>query len=249
MTKFVLMITAILASLAHAGGTDAETTLARYYEAAGGLEQIKAINTYYKKGSFRLADTDFDFPLVEHEKRPNKKRQSMKAPVGEVIESFDGEVAWVINPVGGSDKPVLLPKKQAEARKKIPFDGVLVAWQEMGFTIRAAAETTLESAPHRVVDFTRASGSRVRAYFDKRTDLPSRIESYRANGQLSTSVVLDDFRTVGPILRAFHITVQDAEGAMVRETRYETIDVGLDIDDAFFSLPEERPQSDQPEGR
>ena len=109
--------------------------IAKNLEARGGLEKLKAVNTMMMTGTIdmEMGGQEMSMAVTIYKKRPDKMRSEVTIPsMGvEVINGFDGEVAWMDNPMAGGVQK--MPEAQARlAHNQANMDGVFVDYKETG---------------------------------------------------------------------------------------------------------------------
>ena len=85
--------------------------VARNLAAKGGLARLKAVETIKQTATMTMMGTSV--PMTIYTKRPNMVRQEMTVAKKTIINCFDGQTPWIINPLTGSPLPMLVSGPQA----------------------------------------------------------------------------------------------------------------------------------------
>ena len=137
-----LLVVVFASAVAHA--QTAEEIVAKNLKAKGGVEKLKAMNTVKITGT--ISAQGMEFPMTTWARRPNLIRREMQIQDKRIVNAFDGETVWAINPMmTGSDEPQELTGPMATMTKDdADFDGVLVDYKEKGHTVELVGAETLE---------------------------------------------------------------------------------------------------------
>ena len=113
-----------------------------------------------------------DMPLIVLTKRPNKMKQEMTMQGQKIVQAFDGETVWAVNPMMGSTAPRVLEGPAADALKtQSLFDGPLVGYKERGDTLEVVGPADVEGAKTWKLKLTRKDGQSMHIFIDAETGL------------------------------------------------------------------------------
>jgi zinc protease len=116
-TSFAALAVAMFAAPAAAQLPPAQQVLDRYAEAIGGRE--KAMSFQSRRLVYQVSSGGMTIDMEAVQRRPNLGTAVMRTGMGEIRSGFDGQVAWVISPMG----PQILEGAQAEeVRIRSAFD-------------------------------------------------------------------------------------------------------------------------------
>jgi outer membrane lipoprotein-sorting protein len=103
---FALMC-ALVAQPAAAQDLDINDILARYYEAVGGLDAWKSVESMKVTGKMSMR-RGMEVPFTRLVKRPNKIRMEFTMQGMTGIRASDGETAWMLMPFRGESEPQII---------------------------------------------------------------------------------------------------------------------------------------------
>jgi outer membrane lipoprotein-sorting protein len=168
-------------------------------------------------------------------KRPNLTRTELSVNGRLVINAYDGNIAWIINPLAGSTQPVLVSGPQADMiRDQAAFDGPLVDYKEQGYTVTVEGSETM--GDRNVVHLKLTSRKRQisHMYLDASTWLEAKLTSEADQFKLDQE--FSDYRAVDGVMWAFQVRAL-VNGALQSEIKVQRVEFNTVMDDAMFRLP------------
>ena len=142
---FVLALVCLLvASVSSA--MDAKELIEKSIEASGGLEKIQAVKTMTATG--KALTQGMEFPFEMKQSRPNRMRLDVTIMGMQMVQAYDGESGWAINPMAGSQDPQPMGEMENKSFKmQSDMDGLLVGYEEKGYTAEYIGEADVEGTP------------------------------------------------------------------------------------------------------
>src|ERR1700729_3408921 len=117
--------------------TTTQEVLAKYQQALGGAEAIRAVQSQTRHGEFEDSDRKGKFAFTAYSK-PFKFLQKVKRPDGtEVTSGFDGSISWSIGPRGASidnDMPVEAIRRDADLQYALHQPDYFAKYELAGVT-------------------------------------------------------------------------------------------------------------------
>ena len=207
--------------------------VAKNIEAKGGLAKMKSVLTL--KQTSQMTVQGMEGSLTVYNKRPNMVRQEMTLAGRVITNGFDGQVAWIINPMAGSSRPVVLAGPQLEQiREQSGFDGPLVDYRGQGSAATLEGTETLGDRKVLHLRLTSLAGQVTHFYLDAATYLD--VKQTNESEQMKLEQEFGDFRDVDGIKAPFLIR-QIINGVVQSEIKVQKIELNLPLDDALFRLP------------
>lgn len=223
--------------------SNVERIVDKHIAARGGYDRLKSITTKRITGTIVQGEERMPFELLA--KRPNRVRLSYPYAGGVMLAAFDGQAAWVMNPVLAGDEPLLIEPSQAKDLIELAdFDGPLVDYRKKGHRLRLAGEAYVKGAKTHVVEVSLANGDVLRVYLDKETFLERRWddEVLRRGTLLRSESYLDDFRPVDGVM-VEHYKETRLGGELDNIIITEKVEFNVDLPDSLFSPPRRRQPS------
>lgn len=231
-----LMLTAA-AGLAAAQTPSVDELVAKHLAARGGLEKLQSVNTMRLQGTMNIQG--MDMPLTVLSKRPNKMRQEMTMQGQKVVQAYDGETVWAINPMMGSTSPQAIQGPPADAVKSQSlFDGPLVGYKERGDTLEVVGPADVAGARTWKLKLTRQDGKAMHIYLDAETGLEKQWSATMEQGGMTMEIdtIMSDHQPVDGIQVARSMRTLVGGQAMGALT-VSSVEFNVPIEDAVFSMP------------
>jgi len=215
-----------------------DEVLQRYFQAAGGLDKMKAVRATRVSGRMSLGQ-GIEATFVRTGKRPNKVRLEFTVQGVTGIQAYDGENAWMLMPFMGQTQPELMPPDLARSmQEEADFDGPLVDYRAKGHQVELVGRESVEGTPAFKLKVTLKSGDVSFYYLDAEYYLPLRTESTRRfQGQeLKVVTSFGDYKEVGGLMMPHAITVT-GQGPGTQQLIIEKVELNPEIPDDHFRMP------------
>lgn len=239
-TGVLLLVMGTLVSWpVHAQELSLEAVLNEYYEALGGLEQLKSVNSMKMTGRM-LMGQGMEAPLTLWSKRPDMIRQEFTVQGVTGIQAYDGDTAWMFMPFMGQTDPELMSPDMASAMEEgADFDGPLVDYAEKGHQVELLGKDTVEGTETYKLKVTLKSGEVSYFYLDSEYYLPIKTEGKRTfeGNEVEIVTILGDYKEVGGLMIPHSMQVT-GQGPGVQTFVFDQIELNVEIDDAQFKMPE-----------
>ena len=192
--------------------------------------------------------------ILSTPKRPGMMRADLVVQGNDVVQAFDGESGWMINPFMGSSAPAPMDPVTEEAMvEQSDLDGPLVGWEEDGLGLALLGTETVAGSDAYAIEVTFESGQTTTYFLDGtsylivRVEISSlgrhevsdylivRVESDRP-GLGKTSTTLSDYREVDGIMMPFSTNSVSPQGDQA--VAWETIEFNVEFEDSMFRMPD-----------
>lgn len=231
-----------------AAAPSVDEIIAKNLKARGGEDKLRALQSMRITG--KVSVQGMELPMTVNAKRPNLMRQEMQIQDKTVVTAFDGQKAWMINPMMGAEAPQEVPGPQAEmTRDQADFDGPFIDYKAKGHTIELAKGESPDGTD-KLPDGTRVyklkvtrKNGRVQHYY---LDAESGIELRTSNqleqqGQtFNIDTDLADYRPESGIMVP-HTVRNLMNGQPMMTMTVEKIEFNLPMEDSFFKMPAAKP--------
>lgn len=212
--------------------------VAKNYASKGGLEKWKTIQTQRMEGV--ASAQGFELGMIVYGKRPNLGRQDLTIDVGQgpmtMINFFDGEKVWMINPMMGSSTPQEMTGAEAEAMKdQADFDGALVDYKAKGHTVELVGTVAVGSRQAHHLKVTRKNLPIQHFYIDVENGVELKIATEASGAVPASESEMSDYRSVGGVMVPHLIKVSQA-GQVQAELRISKVEFNIPLDDALFKV-------------
>ncbi len=240
MPSFRKLISASLSVLLSAAlhAADVDEILEGYYEAQGGLEKLRELQSLRISGVNRFQQQEISAKYLAM--RPNLLRMESASPEVEVVRVFDGETAWqAVRQRGSTARVVRMEGQEAvELIRESDFDGALVDYREKGHTIELVGIEKVRGSEAYKLEVVEQGGVRETYFIDtntyrivkKATDVPAE------GGTILFEMYYDDFREVDGLVFPFTTTAVSS-GQTVFTGLVEEVEVNPELDPELFERP------------
>ena len=212
-------------------------------QARGGMEKIKAVKSKITTGKTLVRGVEFPFTI--HQKRPGFFKIETSIQGLTIVQAYDGEMAWQINPTSGG--PQKMTSEQATSfRNQADFDGPLLGYKDMGFVAELVGKENIEGGEVYHLKLTVADDSlriasgnlTTHVYLDAKSflEIKMTIEGNIAGDSFEVDTYLSDYKDVGGLMIPHSIEAKMG-GRTVSQMIMEKIELNVDIDDSIFKMP------------
>lgn len=234
----------VSASVAAQSAPTVDDLIAKNLKARGGEEKLRSLQSMRITG--KVSMQGMELPMTVTAKRPNFMRQEMQIQDKKVVTGYDGEKAWMINPMMGADAPQEVPGPQAEmARDQADFDGPFLDYKTKGHAIelvKGEAADGSDKLPDGTRVFklkvTRKSGRTQTIALDAESGIELRTSMQLEQGGQTFNVDTDlaDYRPVEGVMVP-HTVRNSMNGQPMLTMSVEKVEFNVPIEDAVFKMP------------
>lgn len=237
---FALLTVALLGLPAFAEEMNLEQVLESHYEAIGGLDNWKAVETFKMTGNMAMGQ-GMEAPAIMTFERPMKARLEFTLQGMTGIQAYDGEVAWSIMPFLGKETAEEMADDQAKNMKQMAdIDGPLVEWEEKGHQVELIGLEEIEGTEAYKIKVTRNDGD-VRFHFlDSEYFIIIKQEGKTnvQGNEVEFETTLSDYKEVGDLIFPHSIENKAKGQPHGQVITIETIELGVEVADDYFTMPE-----------
>jgi hypothetical protein len=231
------------------GELTAEELTRRHVEALGGRAKLAATLGVKKTGIY--AYNGLEHPLVSYHEPSGRCREEIEGlrlwatSVWEghtVLRGTNGRLAWILDESRDPQWRAISPARAALMLEEADLFGALVDAAEKGHQIELLGPGEVDGTPTHRLRVALASGIVMTWHLDQSSYLVLRKE-VEADPTREPARELerprawqyDDYRPVNGVLLPFWVYVEEA--LFSREYLFDTIETGIEIDDALFEPP------------
>jgi outer membrane lipoprotein-sorting protein len=214
-----------------------DALIAKNLQAKGGEAKLKSVQSMKMSGKVTIHG--MEVPMTIMTRRPNLMRQEMQIQDKRLVQGFDGEKAWMINPFTGSETAQELSGPQAELTKdQADFDGSLIDYKSKGHTIEVVGTEDVGGAKTHKLKVTKKSGN-VEYYYldaDSGIELKRSAQVEQGGNTVNVETELSDYRSVDGIMMP-HAVKTSLNGQATGSVIVEKIELNVTLDPAQFKMP------------
>ncbi len=208
----------------------------------GGLEALKAVRDISVLARLMQATPigEQQFTSKRHLLLPDKLRQDVVTPFGEITLILNGETGWQKNPRGAGPAPAALVE---QLRKELgrELTVLLPAALESGRTVQFIENATVAERPTDVIVLTDAAGDATWLYVDRENGQILKMSFQGTSlreGPVQEERFYSDFRPVGNLVLPFKMVAWQ-NGQKVSEQTVTNLELNTSVDPTLFQPPAE----------
>jgi len=231
-----IFITFLMAVLAIASSTaqDVQELLDNYFETIG-QENLLKVKSLRAKGKAMQMGMEFPFEVIN--KRPDKLKTTVEVQGAQIVQVYDGNTAWAINPMSGSSEPMDVTGPEADAlMENADMDGQLWNWEEKGHQLELEGTEDVDDTEMYVLKLTKKNGNIDYYYMDPESYLIPRMISkvIMQGSEMEVEVLMSNFQDASGYIMPF-TTEQRMNGQTIVTIMFDEVSLDEDIDDAVFA--------------
>lgn len=232
MKKLLLIAACLLAAVVI--NAQSLEDIVKKYTVANKLDKIGGIKTLKITGNMSMMG--MEMPMVIWMKNPDKIKTVTNINGQEMIQLFDGQKGYMVNPMTGSSDPVeMAPEDAKQMLRSNVFQNYLENYLKNGQLVLDGEEQVNGSAAHKI-KATIEGGTVLNLFIDKASyRLVKTTVTVNSQGQIMTveSYPADYKETNGVLLPMK--TTTSASG-MEFVTSFTTVEVDIPMDDSVFKV-------------
>jgi outer membrane lipoprotein-sorting protein len=239
LKRFSLLLLAVFSLTAvQAQDMTADEVLDNYFEAIGGKEKIRAMQS--RKMIATMNMQGMEFPGVIYEMVPNKQRVEVDVQGQQIVMAYDGEDAWWIMPFQTGPDPQDMPEDQAEGMTKETFEPPFIDYADKGHSVELLGKEEVDGAETYVIKLTKENGDVQTHYFDAEYFVPIMVKTAVDEGPMKGQFVeqyLSDYQEVDGFMVPFFLETKVA-GQTGQQITIKEVQIDPELEATIFSRPQ-----------
>lgn len=231
-----LLVTVLMAVFAITciSAQDLQEILDNHFETIG-QENLLDIKSISAKGKAMQMGMEFPFEMINV--RPNKLKMIIDVQGSKIIQAYDGESVWAINPMSGSSEPIDVTGPEADGlMETADLDGQLWKWEEKGHQLELEGTEEIEGSELFVLKLTKKNGNIDYYYLDPDSYLiiQTKSKTIMQGSEVETEAIMSNYQDVNGYIMPFTVE-QRMDGQTVITIMMEEVEVDREFDDSIFS--------------
>lgn len=234
--KICIALVAVVIAVAVQAQT-VDEILNKYFENTGGIDKWKSLQSTRISGDMQMSG--FEFPGTILSKTPNLQRVDVSVQGKQIVQAYDGETAWWINPFMGGEDAQKMPTDMAEEMTKQEFESPFLNYKDKGHTVELLGKKTIEGAETYEIKLTKKNGDIEYHYFDTENFVPIMTKRPVSSGPMKgqeSELYFSDYQEVDGITFPFFLESKVA-GQSMQKITIKSIEVNPKVDDTVFAFP------------
>lgn len=220
----------------------ADAIIDRFLQVSGELEAMENIKTRRDRGTVTLPGLGIKGDVEVLAKAPNKSRMTMAiAGLGEIVEAYDGETAWVQDPIQGYREKTDL-ELSATVRQS---DFYMAANYKTHYPKREwLGAEQVEGKEADKLRLHPTEGAPEIWFIEKETSLLVRMDavSHLPQGDIESQIYLENYRKVDGMMEPMRIRIVNPLAPVTLELA--SSESNVELDDSLFASPRKRRQEE-----
>lgn len=218
----------------------AKEILAAAVEAHGGIEKLKAVKNAVARMNAEVTTPGgpMQVEVTLYTVYPDKFRQDMNTPQGEMNVIFDGKAGFLLSGMGNQPLPPELTNSFKDSIfREIPF--LLTHLTQNDASIHYAGTEEVQDETAAVLQVKQPSGETLKIFISEASHYVVKL-AFREIGQgvvVNKENIFTDYRDVNGVKIAYQV-VQNVNGAHYSEARLDSIKLNADLEESLFEVPE-----------
>jgi outer membrane lipoprotein-sorting protein len=239
MKKLLNVIVCIAMACAAVHAQNVDEIIAKYHENMGGLNKLKALHSLKLMG--KMPTPMGELSMVIYKKSPNLTRTEIDFQGQKIIQAYDGETAWTINPMMGSNEPQKIDGEMAKSIiDQAEFEDPFIEYAAKGHEVTLEGTETLDGVEcykiKLVMNKKNEKDDVTQVYYiDKEYFLPVLVKSWAKDMEIDT--YMSDYKEVeGGLVMAYKMEVK-MMGQPGQTISIDSVDVDKEMNDELFKFP------------
>jgi len=228
-----------LTAFSFASAITMEEIISRNIEARGGVAKIKALSSVKTTGTMSTQGGEIAFTQCL---KDNKKfRMDMTIQGMNIIQAFDGTVAWGSNPMGGNKPEKSSPESAKKMAERADWEGEFIDTEKKGYKLELMGAEDLEGSTVYKVKITNKDGDSRFTYIDATTWLVIKEDTQLDMGgqNIDVSMYYTNYQEIHGVQVPMQIDVK-YQGQDAMSMTFEKIEIVADLPDSMFAFPESK---------
>ena len=235
--NLIISLVVAFTAISFTSAQDLDKILDQHFETIG---QKKLLGVKSVQATGKAVMMGMENPFQMTSKRPDKIRVTVEFQGAEIIQAYDGETAWMINPMMGSADPMDVTGAEADGLiESGDMDGQLWNYKEKGHQLELLGTEEVDGSEAYVLKLTKKNGNIDHYYMETESYLILKIKSKTiVNGsETEAEAILSNYQEVDGYVMAF--TIEQKYGGQTAMTiMMDEVKTNVDTDDSMFSKPE-----------
>lgn len=241
MLKTIILgaVVALLVLPAIAEELTLDQVLENHYEALGGLDAIKGMETASFVGRMAMGP-GAEAPFKMFFKRPMRARLEFTMQGMTGIQAYDGETAWMVMPFMGKSDPEVMAEDQAKnMQEQADIDGPLVDWQEKGHKVELIGLEDVDGTEAYKIKVDLANGDVRYHFLDSEYFITIKQEGKTTmqGNEVEFETILSDYKEVGGLMFPHSVESKPKGAPAGQVITIDEIEVGIEVADDLFAMP------------
>ena len=220
---------------------DLDEVLAKYYQAIGGLEKWRGLNTMVMEGTMKSQDSSMQ--IIAYHERPSKCRVEFKLKDAVMAQVYGGYFAWQINPLSGNPDPTPMSRGRTNYLKDTcDIESSLIDYKKKGHRVKLLGEEKVSGKNAYKVSVRYRSGNLETYYIDAKTFLLIKtIGLFDMDGnEVRTTANFSKYKDTDGYVVPYHLEIEIHGTDSIEILDIKKFEFNPKIDTTMFDFPKNK---------
>jgi len=239
MKKLIAVFVWVAMTITAAYAQDINEIISNYHESMGGVNKLKALNSLRLNG--KIPTPMGELQVVIYKKSPNLTRTEIDFQGQKIIQAYDGETVWTINPMMGSSEPQKLEGEMARSiSDQAVFEDPFIDYAVKGHEVTLEGEEILDGIECYKIKLVMNKNNEEEDvtqiyYLDKEYFLPVMVRGWTNNTEIDT--YMSDYQEIEDGLMMAYKIEYMTEGQPGQAVTIDSVKVNEAMNDELFRFP------------
>jgi len=213
-----------------------DEVLENYHETIG---QEVILKTKNSQSIGKMIQMGMEIPFKQYSARPNKFKVEATFQGMTLIQAYNGEEGWALNPFAGQTEPQPMSEDELKAVKvQADYEGMYWNWEEKGHQLTLEDNEEVEGSDCFVVKTVTKDGDEILTYIDAENYIVLKTKNKMTmNGQeMESETFMSNYQEANGIVYAGKIETR-VGGQVTATIVIDEIQVDAELADDFFNKP------------
>jgi outer membrane lipoprotein-sorting protein len=239
MKKLIAVFAWVAITITSAYAQDINEIVSNYHESMGGVTKLKALISLELFG--KIPTPMGELQVIIYRKSPNLTRTEIDFQGQKIIQAYDGETVWTINPMMGSNEP---QKLEGDIAKSISdqavFEDPFIDYTIKGHEVTLEGEENLDGVECYKIKLVMNKNNEEEDvtqiyYLDKEYFLPVMVRGWTNDTEIDT--YMSDYQELEDGLMMAHKIEYIAEGQPGQVVTIDSVKVNEAMNNELFMFP------------
>ena len=230
----ITLLSLVMAPLAFSQSAD--DILKQHFEVIG-QEQVLKVKSAMMTG--RIIQGGQEFAFTMYQQRPMNFRMDITVQGQKIIQAFDGENGWMVNPMMGTTDPQdMTPDMVKEMKKQADMDGQLWDYKGKGSTLEYLGTEDMEGSKVHKLKLTDKEGDITYFFLDAETYILLKTSSInQVQGvEVESEQSYGNYQLIDGMAIPFSIST-GSNGQVMGEIALDKVEFNPQMEEGFFAKP------------
>jgi outer membrane lipoprotein-sorting protein len=239
MKKLITVFVWVAITITSAHAQDVNEIVSNYYESMGGVDKLKALISLKLFG--KIPTPMGELQVIIYRKSPNLTRTEIDFQGQKIIQAYDGETVWTINPMMGSNEPQKLEGDMARSiSDQAVFEDPFIDYTIKGHEVTLEGEENLDGVECYKIKLVMNKNNEEEDvtqiyYLDKEYFLPVMVRGWTNDTEIDT--YMSDYQELEDGLMMAHKIEYIAEGQPGQVVTIDSVKVNEEMNNELFMFP------------